>query len=255
MQVLADWLLTPERVAIHLPSATAVVADLHLGYAEARRRAGEAVPEDHLGEQLDDLERVMGEHHVRRLVIAGDLLEDGRCQQARALFFDWLGATTIELLGVVPGNHDRGIEEAMSPRLPIHPDGIRLGVWQVVHGDGLIPMGQVVQGHEHPCLRWSARGRAVRARLFAARTASAEVEGSCYLVGPDRLVLPAYSREAAGVNVLSNGRWRRYRCCAIAEGQVLDLGEVATLRIRLSAASRRSSRGDEDRGLAERTSQ
>ena len=39
-----DWLLTPARVAIHTPTRTAVLADLHLGYAEARHRTGEAVP-------------------------------------------------------------------------------------------------------------------------------------------------------------------------------------------------------------------
>src|SRR5438067_991701 len=35
-----DWLLTPQRVAVHRPSGSAVVADLHLGYGQARRRGG-----------------------------------------------------------------------------------------------------------------------------------------------------------------------------------------------------------------------
>ena len=34
-----EWLLTPERVAVHLPTSTGVVADLHLGYEEARFEA------------------------------------------------------------------------------------------------------------------------------------------------------------------------------------------------------------------------
>ena len=41
---MLNWLLTPERAAIHLPTATAVLADLHLGYNEVRCGTGEAVP-------------------------------------------------------------------------------------------------------------------------------------------------------------------------------------------------------------------
>ena len=44
MYVHEDWLLTPYRAAIHLPTATAVIADLHLGYDQVRQRGGEAVP-------------------------------------------------------------------------------------------------------------------------------------------------------------------------------------------------------------------
>src|SRR5262249_24855004 len=43
MRTEDDWLLTAARTAIHRPTATAILSDLHLGYAEARRRNGEAV--------------------------------------------------------------------------------------------------------------------------------------------------------------------------------------------------------------------
>ena len=42
MRVHEDWLLTAQRVAIHVPTRTAVLADLHLGYDAARQRRGEA---------------------------------------------------------------------------------------------------------------------------------------------------------------------------------------------------------------------
>ena len=44
MLVHDEWLLTAQRAAVHLPTATAVIADLHLGYDQVRRRGGEAVP-------------------------------------------------------------------------------------------------------------------------------------------------------------------------------------------------------------------
>src|SRR5262249_29847121 len=90
MRVLRDWLLTPERAAVHLPTSTAVVADLHLGYAEARRRAGEAVPIASLEETLLPLRSLLERLRLRRLVVAGDILEDSRCQDALSALANWL---------------------------------------------------------------------------------------------------------------------------------------------------------------------
>jgi putative SbcD/Mre11-related phosphoesterase len=255
MRVLNDWLLTAERVAVHRPTATAVVADLHLGYTEARRRAGEAVPEEQLDEQLSRLVRMMRSHGLRQLVIAGDLFEDGCCQQALKDFRNWLDRMGIELRAVIPGNHDAMVESLFEAGLAVHAEGIRLGGWQVIHGDGLTPGGPVVQGHEHPWLRWSPPSRAIRPRVFNRQNASSAIDGPCYLVSGERLILPAFSRDAAGVNVLSVARWRSFRCYAIAADEVLDLGEVGTLRARLAAAGRRPSPRGEGRGPATRASQ
>jgi metallophosphoesterase superfamily enzyme len=232
MCVLDDWLLTAERVAVHLPSRTAVVADLHLGYAEARRGSGEAVPDDSLEDQLSGLGRVMEGHATGSLVVAGDLLEDGRCIEALEGFIQWLIRQGVERTTVVPGNHDEGLE-GLSPRagpLRLCQEGIELGKWRIVHGAGSVPDGPLVQGHEHPCFRWSPRARTIRPRFFGGRTTPEVIEGPCYLVGPRRLILPAFSQEAAGVNVLSSSRWRSYRCHVIAGDAVLDLGELSRIK-------------------------
>src|SRR5205085_3477429 len=112
MRVHDDWLLTPERAALHLPTGTAVVADLHLGYDQVRRRGGEAVPAVGLEEALAALGAVVFRHDVRRLVIAGDLFEDGRCAGQAAELLNWLAAAGVELVGLVPGNHDRGLSQS-----------------------------------------------------------------------------------------------------------------------------------------------
>lgn len=214
MQVLTDWLLTAARVAVHLPTATAVAADLHLGYGQVRQRGGEAVPRRSVARTLTSLADLRRTHGVRRLAIAGDLVEDGRCQAGELIaeLLAWMTGQQLELVGVVPGNHDRGLSSA---DLPLHPDGLRLGEWWIVHGDRPLPVERVVQGHEHPWLRWRAG-----------------VEGPCYLVGASHLILPACSPDAAGVNVLTGKRWGEYRCCAIAGEQVLDFGPLAALRRR-----------------------
>jgi putative SbcD/Mre11-related phosphoesterase len=209
MRVHADWLLTPQRVAVHLPTATAVAADLHLGYDQARRRRGDALPLTELDDLLHALAVLVPQHGVRRLVIAGDLFED---VSGRALVPDllrWLGGRGLELAGIVPGNHDRGLDRA-EPALPLCPNGVRLGDWLVVHGDGALPPVRLVLGHVHPCMRWNSR-----------------VAAPCYLVGHDRIVLPAFSADAAGVNVLGARRWSRYRCAAVVGDAVLDFGFAA----------------------------
>jgi metallophosphoesterase superfamily enzyme len=238
MRVLHDWLLTAERVAVHLPTQTAVVADLHLGYAEARRRRGDAVPSESVAEQLKPLFGVGQQHSARRLVIAGDLLEDGDCRQAIAEFLRWLDRSGMELIALVPGNHDLGLETmtATKSRLPLCPEGVNVGEWQIVHGEGSLPDVPMVHGHEHPCLRWLPKSGANRPRFARSRFAPYAIDGPCFLSGSQRLILPAFSKEAAGVNILSVRRWRALNCHIIASNQVVDVGEVSTLRHRLVVA-------------------
>ncbi len=211
MRVFSDWELTPDRAAVHLPTRTAVAADLHLGYAEARQRDGDAVPAMPVATALAPLRRTFEAHRVRQLVIAGDLFEAGPSQTIVEELLAWLKDAAVELAAIVPGNHDGDVKKLS--RLPVHPDGFDLDGWRVVHGDGARPTGRVVQGHEHPVLRW---GNGLTA--------------PCYLVGRDHLVLPAFSPDAAGANVLSGTDWSAYRCCAIAGAGVLDFGKLADLR-------------------------
>jgi metallophosphoesterase superfamily enzyme len=206
-----DWLLTPQGAAVHRATATAVVADLHLGYSETRRAAGEAVPLPDLGRTLAPLGAVASRFGARRLVIAGDLFESAVSPGLLDEVLNRLRQAGLELHGVVPGNHDHRLD-GHAARLPLCPEGVRLGRWHVVHGDVELPAGPVVHGHFHPCLRWGG------------------VSAPCFLVGPDRLVLPAFSQDAAGANVLAGPRWRSCRCLVPVADRVLDFGEVGLLR-------------------------
>jgi putative SbcD/Mre11-related phosphoesterase len=188
-----------------------VVADIHLGYAEARRRDGDAVPTISVADILAPLRPVIAAHGVRRLVVAGDLFEDGPGPVLIEEMLDWLGDEGVALTAVVPGNHDRF--HASASVLPVCMDGFCLDGWLVVHGDGERPSGPLIQGHEHPLLRW---GNGLTA--------------PCFLVQENHIVLPAFSPDAAGVNVLHDPRWSRHRCCAIAGDRVLDFGELAGVR-------------------------
>jgi putative SbcD/Mre11-related phosphoesterase len=203
----AGWLLTPQRVAV--AGSTAVVADLHLGYAHLRQRAGEAVPLPHLAEELQPLAEVVQQHGIRQILVAGDLFEDGRHARTEmeADLLAWCEQHGV-VLQVVPGNHDHGLADS---RLQVLPEA-KVGEWRVVHGDGKRPDGPVIQGHEHPWIRWRPG-----------------VEGPCYLLADDHLVLPAFSTNAAGVQVRGVARWVTHRAAVIAGDRVLDFGLLGQL--------------------------
>lgn len=217
MQVHDDWLLTAQRAAIHVPTATAVIADLHLGYDDVRRATGEAVPASDLRGCLAPIAVLVAQHGVRRLVIAGDVCEDARREAPLQELHAELTRLGIELAGIVPGNHDRTLASEQLVR-----EGVLLGEWRIVHGDRRVARGPSVQGHLHPCLRWEG------------------VSAPCFLVGARRLVLPAFSGDAAGVNVVSWRKWDAYRCGVIVGERVLDFGMLRGLKSRLAASRRRA---------------
>jgi putative SbcD/Mre11-related phosphoesterase len=206
MRVHTDWQLTPQRVAIHIPTATAVLSDPHLGYNAARRRRGDAVPLTAVPDILAPLADVLHRWHLTRIVIAGDLFEDGIDDAVIADLKTWLKAQRAELVAVVPGNHDRGLA-ADKGSLPVHVDGYHLERWHVVHGDNDLSNGPTVFGHFHPCV------------------CLATVTRPCYLVKDNRLLLPAFSRDARGVDVSKNVQWRGWRRLVAVADEVLDFGE------------------------------
>jgi len=211
--LFGDWLLTAQRVAVHQPTKTAVVADLHLGYAEARQRSGEAIPTTSMTEQLAPLLKALQRHETSQLIVAGDLFETGFSSPAVEPFLHWLRQHAVELVALVPGNHDRGRRRA-DAAFPIQEDGVELNGWMIRHGDEKGTCDRrTVQGHLHPCIRW--------------RNATAP----CYLLHDNHLVLPAFCREAAGGNVLTE-QWQSYQCVVIVGEDVLDFGQIGHLHMR-----------------------
>ncbi len=198
-RVLGEWLLTPQRVAIHEPTRTAVIADVHLGYGEARRAAGDAVPLPPPGASLAPLWHAHERFAFRALVVAGDLFERAFAPAAYAALTGGLHRRGVDWLGLVPGNHDRRAL-ARAGDFPVLPDGLLLGAWRVMHGDRDPGRGRFVLGHWHPCVR--RRGR----------------KYPCYVVAEDRLVLPAFSPDAAGADVDRDARWRGTERIAIVAG-------------------------------------
>lgn len=199
------WRLAPECAALHPRTKTAVIADVHLGYEWARARGGDCVPEHSLAETIARLSNLLDRSPITRLVVAGDLLESRRhCPRTerdlRSLEA-WLGTKGVTLVPLA-GNHD-------PPRRPAWPDSIEVAGWTVAHGHEPLSAPRTITGHHHPMLR--ADGHAA----------------PCFLVSDTSIVLPAFSQNAAGVNVLTEGLLSGrdgHRCVASSGAELFEFG-------------------------------
>lgn len=175
-------------------SATAILADVHLGYSWAQRRRGE------LGPIADErvrgkLLRLFDELSPARVVFLGDLVHAPRpCQPER----EWIETVLRELAGraqliSVRGNHDRAFPTDFAGVSVAVIESWREGPLVAVHGDRLpvpIETGTVlVLGHLHPAFPvLDAAGAGQKLPIFVA-------SNSC-------IVLPAFSPFAGGFDVL-----------------------------------------------------
>lgn len=215
IQVFQDWLLLPQRIALHRPTATAVIADVHLGYSAARQRLGDAVPLRSIAEEMRPLADAAKLHGIAALIVAGDLFERGFDAALHQQFLDVLGNLRIAFHGLVPGNHDRGIDKASIP-LPLHPNGCDLAGWRIVHGDQWVDEAHLIMGHFHPAVRRQRR------------------KLPCFLTRQTHLILPAFSEDAAGVDVLSDARWSGWQYLAIEQDKVRPANSVCRKDKRLA---------------------
>jgi putative SbcD/Mre11-related phosphoesterase len=214
------WMLAPEGAAVVPDQRTAVVADLHLGYEWSRGRKGDQLPAHSLREVLERLGRLLARVEITRLVVAGDLVESPKpCARTAAdvrSLRQWLVEQGVTLVAL-PGNHDPRPSRGTALSL-------ELNGWTVAHGDRPIKATRTVTGHEHPIFR------------------AGGISSRCILISPEALILPAFSENAAGLNVADEpipARWkgRSLRCLVEADDELLDFGEIDSLADRLSGRS------------------
>ena len=206
------WWLAPEAAAIHLDSKTAVIADVHLGYEWARGRGGDCVPAHSLTETIDQLQSLLSRAEVETLVVAGDLVESRRfCRrtlQDLGILKSWLRDYGVNLI-TLAGNHD-------SPTRPVSPESLVVGGWTIAHGHQKLAGDRNIVGHHHPSIQ--APG----------------IKAPCFLVGPKRIILPAFSKNAAGtpletLRMLLTPDDETTRCVAAAGAELLDFGPAHAL--------------------------
>jgi len=226
VQSFEGWRLTPEGAAIHPGAQTAVIADLHLGYEWARGAAGDCVIAHSLNETLERLAAVLDRAAITRLVVAGDLVESPRrCRHTSddvRRLREWLAGRGISLF-IVEGNHDRSRRASARAMMPTAlPWAITCEVagWIIGHGHEPVTGPRTISGHHHPVLRHTGTA------------------APCFLVGPRKIVLPAFSANAAGWDVATaaippDWRTKSLRCLVSTGCELLDFGPLLDLRRRL----------------------
>lgn len=224
------WLLAPEGAALRLELGIAVIADVHLGYEWARARNGDITPAHSLKETIAKLDRLIAAAPIRKLIVAGDLVESSApCERTESdveTLQSRLQSQGVELIRVA-GNHDASPNDKS-------PAEIVIADWTITHGHMKCRANRMMCGHHHPVLRLGG------------------VCAPAFLIGGGRLVLPAFSENAAGVNILS-GRLsdgtdiRGFRAIAGAGEELIDFGLVGALIAKLSASSNRARRAPRGR--------
>jgi len=167
-----------------------VVADIHFGKAASFRAQGVPVPRGTTSQNLAALDLLIGQYEVGQIVFLGDFLHAraAHAPATLAAMLAWRRRHADLALTLVRGNHDRhagdparalGIEVVDEPCL-------RAPFCFCHHPDTAAP-GYVLAGHVHP--------------VFVLATRSDALRLPCFVVGPQRMILPSFGAFTGGFPV------------------------------------------------------
>ena len=222
------FLATPHRFLFHPPTATAILADLHLGI-EADLNAGGIMMPDITTVPLAESWRALLARGPKHIVVAGDLFHSPMpaataVPAARELLTSVPAGCRVTVL---PGNHDPGLEalRKIFKDTPVEVETTaEVGGWTVAHGHELAklpsPRGRLIVGHRHPAM------------ILADRVQSAKM--LCYAVvsdatGPAMIILPAFSAAPLGWNLRPPMGWNLD--CAVPEASAVRIAGIVGDRV------------------------
>jgi len=196
----ADVTLDSRRALFFPREQVLAIADLHLGYAWAHRLSGQLMPITPANDTVERLRELQRDDAPREIVVLGDIVHRAMAlpileEEMRDLF-DRLSPQSQ--LTFIAGNHDRDLQQVLAQWLiPIElVPSKRVGSHLLVHGDARAPAGaaasRIIMGHEHPAI---SIGDGV----------TTSQKCPCFLVSDSAVILPAFSRWAAGTNVRTYG--------------------------------------------------
>jgi DNA ligase-associated metallophosphoesterase len=201
-------LLLPEHALYWPAQATLLIADPHLGKAASFRKAAIPVPEGGTGGDLGRLDRAIARCGAERLIVLGDLTHAraGFAPTVVAALAAWRTRHEGLSLMLVRGNHDlrAGDPPATWGFTPVD-EPFALGPFMLGHHPDIATAGYLLAGHTHPAVRLKGPGQQ-RVRL------------PCFLVGPQRAILPAFGGFTGAATVQPHEDERVY---VVADGEVL----------------------------------
>ncbi|WP_438480721.1 metallophosphoesterase [Oleiharenicola lentus] len=170
------WLDARRAVFFEMLGVLAV-ADLHWGYSQSHRAAGNLLPMWGDAEIARDLNGLIADYVPKEMIWIGDSLHALSGREPAEKFLSECAVPTV----LLPGNHDRKWRPNPEMR-------VARGDYLFHHGDRVteVAANQIeVIGHHHPAFSWydGAGGRVKLPGL---------------VFGPRKIILPAFSPWAAG---------------------------------------------------------
>ncbi len=185
--------LDPRRAAFLQEHRLLLISDLHIGFAWTQRRRGQLLPLDAPDDLPGRIIALCRDWNPSGLVVLGDFVHGAAPLEGIRHEIETL-LTSLPSdcpLRIVLGNHDVRLPEQLArwnlsiPCVQQHEEG----EFHLIHGDqpGQPSRADLfqIQGHEHPAIE-IPDPPAGRVRVPA------------FLLSHDRLILPAFSRWAAG---------------------------------------------------------
>ncbi|WP_295994113.1 ligase-associated DNA damage response endonuclease PdeM [Rugamonas sp.] len=164
-----------------------VVADIHFGKAASFRALGVPVPRGTTSENLASLDALLAAHAVAHIVFLGDFLhaKAAHASATVAAMLRWRGRHPGLRLTLVRGNHDAhaGDPSALLGMAIVDEPYLR-APFAFRHHPDLTADFYVLAGHVHPVYH-----------LISGRDA---LRLPCFLLGPERAVLPSFGAFTGG---------------------------------------------------------
>lgn len=204
--------LLSQRAMYLVRANTLVVADLHWGKEETFRAAAIAIPDGPVRDDLTRLSKALDITGAARLLVLGDMwhARAGKSAALLGALSAWREEHAELAIDLVRGNHDRHAGDPPSVlRIRCVSEPLVELPFAFRHFPDPHADGYVLAGHLHPSVVLHGT-RKERLRL------------SCFWVGPDVAVLPAFG-SFTGTAIV---RPREVdRVFVIADGHVLHVGE------------------------------
>ncbi|MDB5282790.1 MAG: metallophosphoesterase [Bacteroidota bacterium] len=105
--VIADnhFLLLPQKAIFWKEQEALILSDLHLGKVMHFRKAGIALPQGALNDELNCLSQLIDKYHPRQMIIVGDMFHSAH--NAEVSIFDiWRSQFKRPDILLIKGNHD-----------------------------------------------------------------------------------------------------------------------------------------------------
>jgi len=196
----AEVVLRADRTALIATTRTLLLADVHLGKAQTIRALGAPLSADVqralLDEPLSRWARAVDDTRAERVIVLGDLLHApaGVTPSLVEHLSRWRETIAVPL-AVVPGNHDRGLDQlAPACRFEVLAEVVLHAGISLTHdhatalASGLVASHTpTIAGHVHPAINIPAGCGPARAPVFA--------------IADHVLTLPAFTTFAAGAPV------------------------------------------------------